>query len=97
MSKDKASEATFASGHTLHSCCECCEHAANTIIALEQEIQMLKQVYSPGSRKRVTSAEVARIRADVRDGKSMRVVAKKYGLKSPSAVHRIVHGDRSGG
>lgn len=91
MSGEKASDATFKSGHTLHSCCSCCEHAANAIIALEQEIAMLKQVYAPMNRTHVTEAEKARIRADVRSGHSMRKVAKRYGLKSASAVHRIVH------
>ncbi len=52
---------------------------------------MLKQVLAPGKRKRVTKAEADRIKADIRNGGSMREVARKYGLKSASAVHRIVH------
>lgn len=63
MSDEKASDATFKSGHTRHSCCDCCEHAAAAIISLEREIAMLKQVYAPGNRTRVTEAEIARIKA----------------------------------
>lgn len=89
----KNSAATFHSGHTLHAECPCCEHAANAIVAIEQEVAMLKQVYEPGNRKAVTPTEAARIRAEVAAGESMRKVAKRYGLKSPSTVHRIIHED----
>jgi len=38
----RKSEKTMASGMTLHSCCDCCEHAAERIDELEEALHLAR-------------------------------------------------------
>lgn len=56
----------------------------------DDELNMLRQVLGLKNRKDVSPDEQQAIKDAVAAGLSMREAARRFGLKSPSTVHRIV-------